>query len=376
MSALRWLGRGWTMDDLHESTQINVETIRQFLHIFIKWGSSALYDKYVCHPMSNEELQDCETEFHQAGLPGCVGSTDATHIVVERCPYKLRQLHMGYKLPHTARTYNLTCNHRRKILHTTCGHPSRFNDKTLICFDDFVQGLKNGVYNEKHEFELYDFDEEDNVIVVKYSGCYVIVDNGYLRWSVTVPPIKKTNLRTEIRFSDWVESMRKDVECTFGILKGRWRCLKYGLRMHSLFQSDAMWKTCCALHNMLLEVDGLADGWENGVASEWEMEADSTQDLPFALRRLITPGTNRNFDISGFGSGNDMATSTDSLSTVTSEVDRSNESRVATNNTSICVNDMSLSYFRTKLIRHFNIAFQKEEVHWPKRLKRDTDKES
>ena len=127
---------------------------------------------------------------------------------------------------------------------------------------------------------------------------------------------------------------------------------------------------------MLLEVDGLADGWENGVASEWEMEADSTQDLPFALRRLITPGTNRNFDISGFGSGNDMATSTDSLSTVTSEVDRSNESRVATNNTSICVNDMSLSYFRTKLIRHFNIAFHKEEVHWPKRLKRDTDKES
>ena len=127
---------------------------------------------------------------------------------------------------------------------------------------------------------------------------------------------------------------------------------------------------------MLLEVDGLADGWENGVASEWEMEADSTQDLPFALRRLITPGTNRNFDISGFGSGNDMATSTDSVTTVTSEVERRNDSRVASNNTSFCVNDMSLSYFRTKLIRHFNIAFQREEVKWPRRLKRDTQKES
>jgi hypothetical protein len=30
------------------------------------------------------------------------------------------------------------------------------------------------------------------------------------------------------------------------------------------------WLTCCALHNWLLEVDGLDVHWENGVASEWE----------------------------------------------------------------------------------------------------------
>ena len=75
------------------------------------------------------------------------------------------------------------------------------------------------------------------------------------------PPIKKTTLRTETRFSDWVASMRKDVECTFGILKGRWRYLKYGLRLHSLMKSDSILKTCCALHNMLLDADRLADGW-------------------------------------------------------------------------------------------------------------------
>ena len=64
-------------------------------------------------------------------------------------------------------------------------------------------------------------DENDNIIIVKYAGWYLIVDNGYLNWSVTAPPMKKTQLRTDIRFSEWVESMRKDVECTFGILKGR-----------------------------------------------------------------------------------------------------------------------------------------------------------
>lgn len=170
--------------------------------------------------MSTDELSDCEQEFHIAGLPGCVGSTDARHIVIDRCLYKLRQLHLGYKLLFTSRTYNLTVNHRRRILNTTSGHPSRFNDKSLICYDDFVQSLKNGKYDNQHEVEMYDFNDDNEVIVKKYCGCYVIVDNGYLRWSMTIPPIKKTTLRTKVRFSDWIESMRKDIECTFGILKG------------------------------------------------------------------------------------------------------------------------------------------------------------
>ena len=242
-------------------------------------------------------------------------------------------------------------------------------------FDDFVQGLKNGVYNEKHLFQLFDFDAEGNEIVVEYRGCYVIVDNGYLRWSVTVPPIKKTTMRTEIRFSDWVESMRKDVECTFGILKGRWRCLKYGLRMQSIFQGDMIWKTCCALHNLLLDIDGLADGWQNGVASEWEKEADCTQDLPFALRRLITPGKSRDLDISGFGSGNDMISTTESVSTVRSDNEEMNHSRLASNSAHYNVNDMSLALFRCKLIRHFNIAFHKQQVKWPSRLQVDKKKD-
>lgn len=38
-----------------------------------------------------------------------------------------------------------------------------------------------------------------------------------------------TTSRMEIRFSAWLESLRKDVECTFGILKGQWRVLKTGV---------------------------------------------------------------------------------------------------------------------------------------------------
>jgi hypothetical protein len=42
----------------------------------------------------------------------------------------------------------------------------------------------------------------------------------------------------EIRWSKWLESMRKDVECTFGILKGRWRILKSGIRIEGVDAVD------------------------------------------------------------------------------------------------------------------------------------------
>ena len=180
LASLRYLGRGWTFDDLHEATAVNPETIRQFFHKFIEFGSSALYNKYVRNPTSSMDMKDCEHEFLMAGFPGCIGSSDASHIIMEVCSYRLRQMHLGYKLAHTAKTYNITVNHRRRILNTTKGHPARFNDKTLVLFDDLINKLHNGKYDDLHNFTLMAFDPDGKLREVKYKGCYVIVDNGYL----------------------------------------------------------------------------------------------------------------------------------------------------------------------------------------------------
>jgi hypothetical protein len=37
-----------------------------------------------------------------------------------------------------------------------------------------------------------------------------------------------------------MESMRKDVESTFGMLKGRWRILKMGIRVHGAANGDTV----------------------------------------------------------------------------------------------------------------------------------------
>ena len=100
-----------------------------------------------------------------------------------------------------------------------------------------------------------EIDKDGNVVKVVYKGAWFIVDNGYLLWSCTVPPVKNSVTYKYIWFSEWLESMRKDVECTFGIMKGNFCILRYGLRLQSIKRCDQLFLTCCALHNRLLFVD-------------------------------------------------------------------------------------------------------------------------
>jgi hypothetical protein len=81
-----------------------------------------------------------------------------------------------------------------------------------------------------------------------------------------VPPIKSTSSQREILFSRWLELMRKDVKCTLGILKGCWRILKTGICVGGVEENaDKIFSSCCALHNWLLDVDGLSTAWERAV---------------------------------------------------------------------------------------------------------------
>jgi hypothetical protein len=64
-----------------------------------------------------------------------------------------------------------------------------------------------------------------------------------------------------------MESVRKDVECAFGVLKGRFRCLKLPIQLHDKETIDDMFFTCVGLHNMLHLWDGRGE-WEKGMS--WE----------------------------------------------------------------------------------------------------------
>eukprot|EP00804_Cyclotella_cryptica_P009478 CCRYP_017781-RA/>CCRYP_017781-RA protein AED:0.25 eAED:0.26 QI:0/0/0/1/0/0/3/0/237 len=169
LGSLSYLGRGFTFDDCEECTAISEEIHRVFSS---KW--------YVISPTNAAEVADHLAEYTMAGMPGCIASVDGTHVVHEKCCYRLKRIHTGFKTSATTRSFNLGANHRRQIVSSTTGHPGSWNDKTLVLFDLFLRGIKTGRTLQDNVFELLEEREDGEVIKVKYRGVWAVVDNGYL----------------------------------------------------------------------------------------------------------------------------------------------------------------------------------------------------
>ena len=91
------------------------------------------------------------------------------------------------------------------------------NNKTIAQVDSLF-----GLLGDKGEFlsgiKWHTYDAAGDK--VKHLGAYMIVDGGYHRWCSLVCPYKHQLEGTDMsKWSKNVESVRKDAECVFGILK-------------------------------------------------------------------------------------------------------------------------------------------------------------
>jgi len=146
--------------------------------------------------------------------------------------------------------------------------------------------------------------------------------------------------------------------------------------LHGVRSVDKVWKTCCTMHNWLLDIDGLLQNWENGVPSEWKrpMGQHSASTVrqyatPLVLSNLHTDKQIHNFDLSDaiaalhsqtFNNDDDHHDNGDS--TVQESVE-------ATANGDQCVvtRHLKLKDFRASLVEHYTIMSTQNKVQWPER---------
>eukprot|EP00965_Chrysotila_dentata_P153721 5081520-Pleurochrysis_carterae.AAC.1 len=115
-----------------------------------------------------------------------------------------------------------------------------------------MQQLRSGLYAQQ-KFNVLDSEGR----LVMQQGLHAITDGGYCTWFCLMSPQRWPSTQKERWWSKRCESVRKDTERTFGVLKKRFYLLKSGFRFSSAIKIDNAFFTCCVLHNMLLKNDNL-----------------------------------------------------------------------------------------------------------------------
>ena len=260
LGLLRVLGRGYCFDGIEELSYISAEINRVFFHKWCELFSKKYFATYCNPPESEEEIQKTLDVYTRLGLPGCIGSTDCVHIRWERCSSGDRVLHKG-KEGFPTLSYEVTVDHTSKIIAVTHGYPGTRSDRTIVRFDGFVTDIHDGIKYHDVTFPMCDIKGEE----YEEKGAWLLCDNGYHKWRCMQCPLKHSAIPRETLWSEWAETVRKDVECAFGVLKGKFRCLKLPIYYHNKDHIDYMFYSCCIMHNMLLHFDGLDVRWEQNV---------------------------------------------------------------------------------------------------------------
>jgi Plant transposon protein len=154
-------------------------------------------------------------------------------------------------------------------------------------------------------------------------------------------PIKCCTNVNELRWSTRLESVRKDVECFFGRLKGRFRILQSNILFHHQSKVDSVFIASSILHNMNLEHDGLDVAWKD--PANWETPEDEDDvDIRESRERLRMRGRLVQSDIEISGE--------DDRRVVVEDLDN--------------VEDVSYSDFRKQLIDHYIYCSDHDLVEW------------
>lgn len=227
---------------------------RRRFHVFVKRYVFDFFNAWVYLPRTEEELRAVVNVYSTQGLPGCAGSVDCVHLAWGRCKFGTKFYHVG-KEGFPTRSYEVVVDATKRVRACTPGFPGANNDKTISRHDFALHTLRTSLLFTGFLFMI---KTGRRVSSVCRGGLYFICDGGYHKWRCMQCPFKYATSTEARLWSKRVESMRKDVECVFGILKTRFRCLKVPCMWHDASHVDNQMRFCCILHNQILEWNGTA----------------------------------------------------------------------------------------------------------------------
>jgi hypothetical protein len=249
LSVLRHLAKGHDPDTLEDAASISASTIKKFIPEFLSWFQDTFYAELVRLP-EGDELRASLSTYARLGVPGAYCEADGTHLAWDSCPAAHHARYTG-KEGYPTIAFNVSVLHNRRVIYVAPWCAGGVNDQTQARHDELFTKMRDGEIHPEIEYALFD----EHGVAKKHKGLYIIVDNGYFQWRCLMAPLKHSLSDSGALWSERMESVRKSSETTFGILKKRFRLLRLPILKQNPHEIEHTFRTCCALHNMLLAYD-------------------------------------------------------------------------------------------------------------------------
>jgi hypothetical protein len=218
MIGLRILGRGSCADDMEEMSGVRESTCNAIFKKFT-FGMVEHFFADTVKPPTGDRLRQVMNTYSRLGFPGAVGSIECTHILWSKCPVSITNLCKG-KEKYPSLSFEAVVDHDGYIHSCTKGFFGTCTDKMIVVNDPYAKDINQGKYKDV-VFSLYNAEGR----FMTFKGCYLISDCGYTqKWMFQLPLLNAHDERS-VYWSEFLESVRKDVERAFGVIKGRFQFL-------------------------------------------------------------------------------------------------------------------------------------------------------
>lgn len=197
------------------------------------------WSTYIRQPTGND-LRDIINGFRDKwGFPQAAGAIDGTHIRI-KAPENIRNDYYNRKGWYSVLLQAIV-DHRYRIWNINVGWPGKVHDARVLSNSIIYRSGENGTL-------FPDWREHINGVDVPIC---LLGDPAYplLNWLMKPYSEGPNVTQSERQFNYRLSRARMTVECAFGRLKGRWRCLLKRNDTH-LTLLPTMIAACCVLHNI------------------------------------------------------------------------------------------------------------------------------
>ena len=265
--ALRFYATGGEFSVLADNFGVGVSTFRETVFEVTEILIAKL--PAPSFPTTKEEVIRTALEFDRDHtFPDVVGTVDGSHIPIN-APLENREDYWCYK-----KFYSI-------ILLAVCNAQMQFTFFDIGCPGKECDG---GVYKRCELSDLV----ENLAVCTGTTKYHLLGDKAFTLSNGLMKPFSEDSAAEDelVRlFNYLLSSVRMLIECSFGILKERFRCLKVSSRFRTIEMTCKVTTVCVLLHNFLIEVGDP----ENDILRQ-EVEEELNKNENERKKKLNNPG--------------------------------------------------------------------------------------